>query len=343
MRKSARTRRRRKSRKFSGHRSTKISPWVKLRTLLSLAVAVFLFSTILWLGWEVTRSIYSGARWASQDRFNFFLFTPQEQLSSDQNVFFVSISSKEDIFVVQLPADQSLPVWQQFGRFRIGAIPEVYRLSSLPETYFTSQMAWQTGLVAQTVLKADETIDYPLTTKAGLIRFFAPTSWWSRRRQVSLSTQIKIWRRLQTLRSSQVHNMSAEMVEFLGKDNDQKNIAELNFLSNVSNTRTGKSVAVVNVTAVNGLGNTLANILTVAGFRVAHVSSDNITNPSSSKIYYSSVDKVSLQDLHALANFFPNPPEMIEDDQVTQRYRTSLVVVFGKDFEDFSPEEVLSY
>lgn len=331
MRKSALTRRKRNI----SVRSQKDQSFLrKVWNILFFAILVCVIGGTLWLGKEIFSSLQQ-ASWKDQQQFNLLVFIPQGQDSQEQEMYFFSIGKGDrDSFIIRIPQDQPLSAWKQYGQFRSSALLSLYTMNDHPESYLTSQLAWQMGLVEHAVVHESSPYSTVISDRKTLLQYFSPTTWWERRAQISLTTQYKIWKALRAKRDNEVINASNTVSEFLAKSNESQ-LSKLSFLSQTVSPRQGTSVAIVNMTEINGLGNSIAETFSTLGFRVVHVSSEGLVENQHSRIIISDQSELLSEELGYIANFFPEPPQIEIDPQITAKYRTNFVVFFEKDFRGF--------
>ncbi len=325
---------------FDSPSSTSSSFFTNFLKYIFLALIVGICAVLIWLGWQVWLSEYRTTTWEKEfDRFNLLILIPDSKEALNKKVYFVSIGGKEeDSYVAELPAEHELQAWNNYGRFRITALPQLYALNGHPDQFFISQLAVQTGLIADVELKEDAATEYSITDHRGLTRFFSPFTWWSRRNTLALSSQVRIWRSLEALRNDQVVNVSEQLEKALTQSDTQANMSQLNFLQNTVTAKQGESVAVVNLTGINGLGGYMAEVLGAQGFRVVHVSSDGFERNKKSEIIVPTHMSLDSRERFYLSHLFPEVPPNVVDKTFTDKYRTEYVVVFGEDFNKFISE-----
>ena len=331
MRKSALTRRKKR---IASRAHTESSFFKKIGSTVFFLLLVSVTAVLLWLGKEVWTSLRTQS-WTSQEKFNLLILAPQQANALESDMYMLSLTTQDaNNFVAKVPANLPLSAWKQYGKFRSSAVPRLYEMNQLPRTYLTSQLAWQTGFIEQAVVELSEPLTDSLEDKSSLLTFFGPSTWWERRSQLSLRTQYKIWRSLQSKRDNQIVNVSNDIAKYL-EHFPNSYISDLKFLSQTVSVQQGTSVAIVNMTEVNGVGNFIAEILTLLGFRVVHVSSESFEDTQHSRIIVANEQEAASPELLHISAFFPEAPLIVVDSQIASKYRTNYVMVLGEDFREF--------
>lgn len=303
--------------------------WKKvIRLVITSVIGIFLFLVVVFL------FLTQQTDWDKKNHLTLLLIDRSHADSLQYPLHLLTISENDqDVAVLSLPPTLQMRALRQYGEFSSDSLYSLYQQEQLSDRYVAGTLTYNLGVVVDQSMFVDQ----PITSAQELQHVFFSSLFHLNRGEMRWGDRLHIWTLL--ARYGQVTDIASKYDIFLS-DGSSKTRLRPDAMDTVVNryfrrpqfTKSNWTIAVINLTEESGVATFWGKRMKQAGFQLITVDSLPSEDATRKSIIY--LSQKAFDDamvVKTLQSLFPVELEFQVNQQITQRFRSDVVVYLLED------------